>query len=154
MRKWDNVTPEGLLNIIESLKHHFDADLSYKVIELFHERMQDDEHVDSGALYALMKHVFAHIMDGKSAAQAFGLKRIKGKYNRPDTYERDIQAAAMVVLNLRKGSKWLAAVADASVHLDISESTVKRALDDFSEGFEWLPDDILKQITDIRTISP
>ena len=81
MRKWDEVTSDGLLTIIEYLKHNFDAELSRKVIELFHERMQDDEHVDLDVLYVLMKHVFAQIMDGRTADQAFGLKCIKGKYN-------------------------------------------------------------------------
>ncbi len=42
MRKWDNVTYDQLSNIIEILKHHFDPALSHKVIELFHERMQDE----------------------------------------------------------------------------------------------------------------
>ena len=131
----------------EILKHHFDPALSRNVIELFHERMQDDEHVDPDVLYALMKHVFALIMEGKSADQAFGLKRTKGGYKREDTYERDLHAAAIVVLNLRKGFKWLDAVADAAVHLSISESTVKRACADFREGLDYLPDDILMQIS-------
>ncbi|WP_349572821.1 hypothetical protein [Azotobacter salinestris] len=147
MRKRDDVTHGGLLTIIEYLKCNFDPELSRKVIELFHERMQDDEYVDPDVLYALMKHVFARIMEGQSADQAFGLKRIKGKYSRTDTYERDMHAAAIVVLNLRKGCKWLDAVADASETLNISESTVKRACDDFREGFELLPDDVLMQMT-------
>lgn len=147
MRKWDDVTYDQLFNTIEILKHHFDPALSRNVIELFHERMQDDEHVDPDVLYALMKHVFALIMEGKSADQAFGLKRTKGGYKREDTYERDLHAAAIVVLNLRKGFKWLDAVADAAVHLSISESTVKRACADFREGLDYLPDDILMQIS-------
>ncbi|MCQ4285940.1 hypothetical protein NA647_00620 [Pseudomonas stutzeri] len=154
MRKWDNVTSDQLLTTIDILKHHFDPALSRKVIELFHERMQDDEHVDPDALYALMKHVFALIMEGKNADQAFGLTRTRGGYKREDTYERDLHAAAIVVLNLRKGSKWLDAVADAAVQLNISESTVKRACDDFREGLEYLPDDVLMQISDRSTVSP
>lgn len=154
MRKWDDVTPEGLDTIIEYLKCNFDPELSRKVIELFHERMQDDEHVDPGALYALMKHVFALIREGKSADQAFGLKAIKGKYNRKDTYVRDIHAAAIVVLNLRKGAKWLDAIMDAAAYLNISESTVTRACSDFREGLDLLPDDVLMQITGIPSLSP
>jgi len=41
-RKWDKITPEGLYTIIQYLKTNFDAELSHKVIELFHERMRDD----------------------------------------------------------------------------------------------------------------
>ena len=154
MRKWDDVTPKELLTIIEYLKHHFDPDLSRKVIELFHERMRDDEQVDPVLLHELMRHVFTKIMEGSSADQAFGLTCKQGGYEREDTYERNIHATAIVILNLRKGSKWLDAVADAAVHLSISESSVKRACDEFREEFELLPSDVLMQIAGIPTISP
>ena len=146
MRKWDNVTSDQLLNIIETLKHHFDPVLSHKVIELFHERMQDDEHVDPDALYALMRHVFSLIMDGRSADQAFGLKAIKGKYNRPDNTSRDIRAAAIVALQMRKGVNWEDAVTDAAEQMTISDRSVERACETYKVGFEWLPDETLMQI--------
>ncbi len=146
MRKWDNVTYDQLSNIIEILKHHFDPALSHKVIELFHERMQDDEHIDPEVLYALMKHVFALIMEGKSADQAFGLKGIKGKHNRPDNSSRDVRAAAIVALQTRKGVNWEDAVTDAATHLAISDRTVERAYKAYKEGFEWLGDESLMQI--------
>lgn len=153
-RKWDEVTPEGLYNIIQYLKGNFDAELSRKVIELFHERMRDDIDFDPALLHSLMKHVFAQLMDGKSADQAFGLKAIKGKHNRADTYERDLHAAAIVILNIRAGDTWLDAVATAAVHLDISESTVTRACKDFRSGLDLLPDDVLMQISDTQPLSP
>ncbi|MEK1942454.1 MAG: hypothetical protein AAAB16_18960 [Pseudomonas sp.] len=69
------------------------------------------------------------------------------------TVERDIQAAAIVILKLRDGCKWLDAVADASLHLKISESTVNRACDEYRDALELLPDATLKQTTDIPDIS-
>lgn len=146
MRKWDDVTPEGLDTIIEYLKCNFEPELSRKVIELFYERMQDDEHVDMGALYVLMKHVFAQIMAGRSADQAFGLKAIKGKYNRPDNTSRDVRAVAMVVLQMRKGVTWEDAVTDAAVHMGIGDRTVERACETYREGLEWLLDETLMQL--------
>lgn len=148
MRKWDDVTPEQLSNIIEAIKYIYDPELSFRVIELFHERMQDDEHIDSWTLYSFMKHVFAQIMEGRSADQAFGLKPIKGKYRRPDNTSRDLRATAMVILQMRKGITWEGAVTDAAQHLKIGDRTVERAYEFYREGLACLPDEILLVLTD------
>ena len=108
--------------------------------------MQDDEHVDSDILYALMKHVFARIMEGQSADQAFGLTGIKGKYIRPDNTSRDIRAAAIVVLQMRKGISWEDAVIDAADNLAISDRIVERACETYKAGLSLLPDEPLMQI--------
>ena len=154
MRKWDHVSHDELLSYIEYLKHNFDPSLSRKVIELFHERMQADEHVDPDLLYMLVKHVFSVLMEGRSADQALGLKLIKGRYGRKDAYERDLRAAAIVVLNLRKKVKFLDAVADSASHLAISESTVTRACKELRAALELLPDDVLLQVADLSLQSP
>lgn len=148
MRKWDRVTSAELLTIIEYLKCNFDPVLSGRLIELFHERMQDDEHVDPDALHALMKHVFALMTEGRSADQAFGLKPIKGKYNRTDNYERDRTAAAIVTWLVRKGVTWENAVSDASEQLNIGHRTVERAFITYREGLECMPDEQLSLIAD------
>lgn len=145
-RKWDEVTPEGLYNIIQYLKGNFDAELSRKVIELFHERMRDDIGFDPALLDSLMKHVFALIMEGRSADQAFGLTAIKGKYSRPDNTSRDVRAAAIMALQMRKGVNWEDAVTDTAMHMVISDRTVERAYEAYKAGFELLPDEPLMQI--------
>lgn len=142
-RKWDQITPEGLYNIIQYLKDNFDPELSRKVIELFHERMRDDIDFDPALLDSLMKHVFARIMEGQSADQAFGLKAMRGKYIRPDNTSRDICAAAIVVLQMRKGVSWEKAVTDAAEHMVISDRSVERACDAYKTSFELLPNDPL-----------
>lgn len=148
MRKWDNVTRGELLTNIEYLKDHFDPDLARKVIELFHERMRDDEYVDPDLLYAFMKPVFALIMEGRSVDQAFGLKLIKGKFEREDNYMRDLSAAAVVVLLMRKGVKWEDAINDASEYLGIGDRIIMRAYSHYKEEFEWIPDSVLKVFLD------
>jgi hypothetical protein len=142
-RKWDQITPEGLYNIIQYLKGNFDHELSRKVIELFHERMRDDIDFDPALLHSLMKHVFARIMEGQSADQAFGLKAIKGKYIRPDNTSHDICAAAIVVLQMRKGVRWEEAVANAAAQMQISDRSVERACGAYKKSFELLPNDPL-----------
>lgn len=145
-RKWDDVTSEQLFNIIEYLKSDFDRELSFKVIELFNERMRDDVHVDSEILYSFMKYVFARIVAGQTADQAFGLKARKGKYRRPDTTSRDVPAVAMVVLQTRKDVTWEGAVSDAAEHLAIGDRTVERACTNYREGLEYLSEEILEQL--------
>jgi hypothetical protein len=155
MRKWDAVTPGELITIIEYLKHNFDLELSHKVIELFHERMQDDEHIDHDVLCYLMKHVFAQIMTGKSADQAFGLKPKRGDSKRKDTFDRDIAIAAAFIRNKRKeDTGWEDARFDTAESFGVSESTVQRAYDKFSEGLELVPDDLLKEIAGTSPLSP
>ncbi len=149
-RKWDEVTPEGLYNIIEYLKCNFDPELSRKVIELFHERMRDDIEFDPVLLHSLMKHVFAQIMGegkgkkAKNADQAFGLEAVKGGYERPDTTSRDICAAAIVILQMRKDITWESAVTDAAEQMSIGDRIVQRAYKTHKDGYEWMPDNILK----------
>ncbi len=155
-RKWDEVTPEGLYTIIQYLKSNFDAELSHKVIELFHERMRDDIDFDPALLHSLMKHVFAQIIEGKSADQAFGLKTEKGKYPRPDTHSRDLRATAIVILRLRQGLNLEDSSNDAAEVLGISESTVKRACAEWFETLEKLnlPDETLQQVAGEHLSSP
>lgn len=139
-RKYDDVTPEGLYNIIQYLKNSFAPELSKKVIELFHERMRDEIDFDPVLLHSLMQHVFAQIIQGYSADQALGLTAIKGKYNRPDNTERDLTASSIVILQMRKGISWEDAVTDAAEHLSVSNRTVERAYKSCREGIEMFPD--------------
>ncbi|UCO97511.1 hypothetical protein LF844_23075 [Metapseudomonas lalkuanensis] len=147
MRKWDNATRDDLLTAVECIKHQFAPDAARNLIEYFHERMEDGDYYDVEVLHLLMKHVFALIVAGKSADQAFGLKAIKGQHNRPDTFARDISAAALVVKQRRKGASWEAAVTDAAEHLGLNNRTVERAFEAYREGVECLPDEQLEQIT-------
>lgn len=164
IRKWDSVTLDSLVGDIEHLKHNYEPELAHKVIELFHERMRDDVPIDHDALAYLMSYVFARIMKGENSDQAFGLKPKRGEDKRTDSYDRDLHAAAIVVLYMRKGRewqqnltaaelleieepKWDYAVADAAVTLGISESTVQRACANFRDVLALLSDEALLQIT-------
>lgn len=106
MRKWDDVTSDGLFTILTYLEQNFDPELALKVIELFHERMRDEVDFDPAILRLLIKRAFALIMEGYSADQALGLKPFRGKHQRPDTTSRDVRAAALVILEMRKGQNW------------------------------------------------
>ena len=127
--------------------------LAWKVIEYFHERMEDDEHVDLELLQMLMKHVFSQMVKEKrTAAQAFGLKPIRGKHKREDNFERDIRAATLVVKKMRKNATledaitWEGAVTDTAVQMEISDRIVERAYNAYRAGIEHLLDKQLEQL--------
>lgn len=154
MRKWDNVTRDDLLTAVECIKHQFAPDAARNLIEYFHERMEDGDYYDVEVLHLLIKHAFALIISGKSADQAFGLKAIKGEHNRPDTFSRDVRAAALVVRQRRKGANWEDAVTDAAEHMGVSDRIVERAYKAYREGVECLPDEQLELIAEERPEKP
>lgn len=144
VRKWDEVTPEGLYNIITSLHNSRNPELTVKVIEVLHERMRDEIPVSYELLRYFLEPIFAQIIEGKSADQAFGLKFSRGGYQRPDTHGRDLCAAALITLRVRKGEGWEDAVADAAEALHISESTAARAYGMHNRSLEHLPNETLE----------
>lgn len=155
MRKWDHTTRVDLLTAIACLKDGHRPEAARNLIEYFHERMQDDDGYDTEVLHLWMKHVFALIIEGKTADQAFGLKGIKGQYNRPDTFSRDMCAAASVVSRRRQKDddskeeavSWESAVTDTALKMQLSSRTVERAHEAYRDGLEYLADEGLEQIT-------
>ncbi|MCY9821599.1 MULTISPECIES: hypothetical protein [Aeromonas] len=145
-RKWDDVTPQGLDTIIEYLKCNHNPEMARQVIELFHERMRDGEHVDYEALSILTMNAFSKIVGGMSADEAFGLKAGKGKYDRADTLERDVRAATLVVWHMRQGATWEDAITDTAEHMKLTSITVQRAYDKFRTGSEYLLDEQLEPL--------
>lgn len=146
MRKWNNVTHADLLTAVECIKYRYTPNAARNLIEYFHERMEDGDEYDIEVLHLLMKHVFASIVSGKSADQAFGLKAIKGQHNRPDTFERDMLAAAMVAQKKRDGVSWEAAKMDVANHLKLGDRTVERAYEAYREGVDCLSKEELAEI--------
>lgn len=142
-RKWDEITSEELYGNITSLQSNHNPELTLNVIEALHERMRDDIPVPYELLCYFLEPVFAQILEGKSADQAFGLKQTKGGYARPDTHDRDLRAAALIILRMRSGKTWLDAVADVSEILHVVEPTAARAYKKFS-SLDCLPSEALE----------
>jgi len=68
-----------------------------------------------GILCEYIEHVFNKmIVENYTPEQALGLKRPRGKYHRPDTFERDCAITAYMVLLMRQGYKWLDAKGEAA----------------------------------------
>jgi hypothetical protein len=97
-------------------------------------------------LELFVMHPFEQISDGKNADQAFGLKPMKGKYSREDTFERDIRIAVLVVDKRRKGLTWEDAVGDVAEAMGVNARTVERAYDRFRAGVDDLPAEMLDEM--------
>lgn len=88
-------------------------------------------------------HAFAKILEeGCSADQAFGLKVCKGKYERSDTHDRDLVAAAIVVLAIKSGMKWEDAIGEAANKVfedGLGDKAVQAAYAKYRETLELFP---------------
>ena len=80
--------------------------------------------------------------EGLSPEVAFGLKAIRGKYKRFDTHDRDLIAAAIVILAMRLGTKWKDAVGEAANKLfedGRGDRAVQEAYKKHRETLQLLP---------------
>lgn len=166
-RKWDDLTWEQVYNNIEylmwrdpaqsekqsSTKANHDPEMARNIIELFYERMRDDQPFDDHVLYHFMKHVFTDMVENKlSADQALGLTRAKSQSNRKNTEQRDMQITAEVTLLLmiakESPQKNLKTTGDiyhiiSTLH-GASKAVIERARNSFSSFIELLPASTLK----------
>lgn len=109
------MTPNNLYALIEYIKVHHDPDIVMTIIRHYDEKEIDELTQQELELLALlMKHVFAKVLTGKTADQAFGLKLAKGEYPRPDTLDRDVTVTIFIILKKRRGRTHLEAIGDAA----------------------------------------
>lgn len=111
--------PDADLNgALNAVKYDFDPVAAKNLIEYFHDRICDGEPFNERVLLEYVGHAFEQIIvHGKSADQAFGLRRSRGQREREDHTERDIAGAACVVLLMRKGWRWADAIGEAANYL-------------------------------------
>lgn len=148
--KWANVTHDDLKAALASIKNGFDPEAAQNLIEYFHERMSRGYPYDEEILHELMALVFARMVEDKrTGSQAFGLKLWRGGYDREETTERDVTAAACVVLLMRKGVLWQDAIGDAANLLfpdGEGEKAIKLAHAQYKSEIEHYPDGAILEI--------
>ena len=129
---WRDVTEKELNLELEYLLQN-DLKAGKFLIDYYHKRFTDIglegcPEGSIGVLCKFMQHVFEKmIVDKWKPEQAFGLKRRKGKYPRPDLTDRDYLIAANVILLMRKGQDWSDAIGDTA-NLFIDDSKGDRAV--------------------------
>jgi hypothetical protein len=148
--KWANVTHDDLKAALASIKNGFDPEAAQNLIEYFHERMSSGYPYDEEILRELMALVFSRMVEDKrTGSQAFGLKLWRGGYDRVDTTERDVKAAAFVVLLMRKDIRWQDAIGDAANFMfpdGEGDKAVKEAYAHYKSEVEHYPDGTLMEI--------
>lgn len=148
--KWADVTDADVRGALNAVKHSYEPEAAKNLIEYFHERFSNQERYDQDALLAFIKMAFQRIVDdGWSADHAFGLKLKRGHYQRPDTTERDVMAAAFVVLRMRQGRLWSDAVGEAANLLmpdGEGDKAIESAYTQYREGLSILPDEFLASL--------
>lgn len=158
--KWLGVTRKHLDADLAFIKRGYDPEAARSIIEYFHERMSNGLPYDHQFLQELMAYVFARIVDGRgkvTADQAFGLKPERGKYEREDTTERDVSAAASMVLMARKGVRKLDAVGDTANLLfpdGEGEKAVQHAYDKYRGELEICDDLTLLEMLGEHAVNP
>lgn len=149
MLKWTDVSRDDLEHALAIIKHSYEPDNSLNLIEYFHERMSNGFTYEKDILQELIELVFARIIAGDTADQAFGFKQKRGKYQRKCTVERDTQATACMVLMIRKGCLWLDAIGYAANLLfpdGKGGKAVERAYEYYHEEFEEYSNEVLLDI--------
>ena len=126
--KWAAVTDADLMGALNAVMHSYDPVAAENLIEYFHERFSNEMPYNQDVLLAFVKMAFRRIVDDELRIDiAFGLAQQKGKHRRDDTTERDVMAAAFVILRMRRGAKWSDAVGEAA-NLLMPDGTGDRAL--------------------------
>lgn len=111
----DSLSNDEILSLLEAAKTSNEPESARALMSVMLRQLRAGNrsispYVDNWIIYA-----FGQILEeGRSADEAFGLKGIRGKHKRPDTHDRDLIAAAIVILAMRSGTKWEDAVGDAA----------------------------------------
>lgn len=148
--KWKNVTRDDLKAALASIKNGHDPEAALNLIEYFHECRSNGYSHDEDVFREWMDLVLARIVEDKrTGSQAFGLKLWRGGYDREDTTERDMAAAACVVLLMRKKFLWQDAIGDAANLLfpdGKGDKAVKAAHAEIKPEIEHYADSILLEM--------
>lgn len=113
--KWADVTDKDLVGALDLVRYGHAPDAAKNLIEYFHERLSNELPYNRDVLIGFVKFAFERMVEhGWSAGQAFGLDLKRGCYQRDDTTERDVMAAAFITLRMRQGWRWNDAVGVAA----------------------------------------
>lgn len=119
---YQDLTVEDVEGAVASVKFGYDEEAARNLIHYFHFMLRDgglfcSTHLNpkERLFIEFVEHAFARMTEkGKTAEIAFGLELGRGEYQRKDTTERDVEAAAVVILLRRNGWPRTDAVEEAA----------------------------------------
>lgn len=148
--KWRDVSEADLMGALAAVKHGYDPVAARNLVEYFYERFQHGDPYNERVLYEYLAHAFEKIVeDDWSPDHAFGFMLKRGHYEREDTTERDVVAAAYVILLRRRKWKLQDAIGEAANLLfedGEGDKAVEKAYADYKGVLSYLPDETLKRI--------
>lgn len=141
--KWRNLTDAELISALAAAKLGSDPVAARTLIEYFYQRIHSGERYNERVLLEYLDHAFGKIIEDKqSADHAFGFKLPRGKYKREDNTERDVKAAAYIVLLMRKNWTWQDAKGEAANLLfpdDKGDKAVEAAYKRYKDALRYVP---------------
>ena len=144
--KLDEVSDADIHGALAAVKHGHDPVAAKNLIEYFYERIHEGKGFNERVLLAFLDHAFGRIVnEGWDPNHAFGFKLKRGKHTREDTTERNIVAAAYVVLLMRRNWLWKDAKGEAANLLfpdGRGDKAVEKAYGQY-RALECLPDEYL-----------
>lgn len=150
--KVTEVTDKDLYGALAAVMHGFDPVAAHNLVRYFHDCLQDGRPYNEQILLDYVYHAFGKIINEKvSADHAFGFKQSRGKYQREDATERDVVAAALVMLHMRNKKSYLEAKGDSANALfpdGEGEKAVEAAYSQYKSVLQYMSTEALKELTD------
>ena len=147
---WHDVSDDDLNSALAAVKYGHDPDSALKLVQYFYERIHHGESYNEPVLLEYLHHTFGKIIEDEcSANHAFGFKLKRGHYKRETTSERDVFAAAIMILLMRKGWTWLDAKGEAANRLfpdGKGEKAVEAAYKLYSDALSNVPNNLLMKM--------
>jgi hypothetical protein len=153
--KWSDVKEADLNGALAEVKYGHDPVAARSLIEYFHERFREGLPYNERVLFEFLSHAFEKIIEnGWTADHAFGLELKRGHFERPDTTERDIIAAAHVILLMRQNRTWQDAKGETANLLfpdGRGDKAVEAAYAFYKDALSHYPDELLTQMVQAGT---
>lgn len=145
-----NISESELNGLLAAVKFSNDPVAARNLVEYFYARIHAVEAYNERILLEYIEHAFGRIVnEGVSADHALGFKQSRGKHKREDTTERNVVAAAIVILHMRNGMTWLDARGDAANELfpdGKGERAVDEAYKQYKVVLSYMSSDALKEL--------
>lgn len=101
--RWRNVTVSEVNGVLSAVTSSHNPDHVRTFLEYIYYRHRLGESVHEQALVSYLTHVATRAVEhGEDLAVAFGIRSEKGRYDRPETFGRDMAVAADVILRTRQ----------------------------------------------------
>lgn len=134
-----DTTEEELLGLLNNYIYSNDSESAKNLILYINWCYENGSSPNPKILEPFIYHAFKKVVEeGITPDQAFCFKGVRGKYPRPDNYERNLEATIRMILLIRSGETYINACADVAIELcpdDKGERAIKDAYSLYKDYF-------------------